>query len=240
MKFVNRDDAVQKLVDIHFSLRSWKSGCTRGSPRQIPLMDNLYGMGKTEFGLRYINECRKILTNPNSNLDSEKKAHEGAIPLVDNLYGMGKTEFGLRYINECRKILTNPNSNLDSEKREFRKELSACRTIRIDVYEGAFVGQEPHFNVVNELILKAVLVQLTRTPSNDVLTSKPEDTWKTYVESLAGALGLHVLFIVIDESGRGFEDPRGELASQKLFTEFSAYVLESWCTASKVHFVVMG
>ncbi|ETP51020.1 hypothetical protein F442_03769 [Phytophthora nicotianae P10297] len=54
MKFVNRDDTVQKLLDIHFFQYQGTQDGVWGNERQIPLADNIHGLGKTEFCLHCI------------------------------------------------------------------------------------------------------------------------------------------------------------------------------------------
>jgi hypothetical protein len=48
------------------------------------------------------------------------------------------------------------------------------------------------------------------------------------------------LFIVLEDAGRGFEDPRGELASRKLFMAFTRIVLKAWLETPMVYFVILG
>ena len=57
--FVNREEAVRKLLGIHrnhFTLRHYMKG---GATPQVAIMDDAYGMGKTMFAGMYIEMCHK-------------------------------------------------------------------------------------------------------------------------------------------------------------------------------------
>ena len=63
MHFVNRDNAIDQLQEVH---RCNYNRQTSGSGGNwlIPLCDNLFGMGKSEFSRQYINRCRSAAFKP--------------------------------------------------------------------------------------------------------------------------------------------------------------------------------
>jgi hypothetical protein len=63
MHFVNRDTAIAQLQDVHrsnYNRQKFHGGCNW----RIPLCDNLFGMGKSEFSQQYINRCRSAAFMP--------------------------------------------------------------------------------------------------------------------------------------------------------------------------------
>jgi hypothetical protein len=65
MHFVNRDNAIAQLQEVHRcnnNRQKFRAGCNW----LIPLCDNLFGMGKSEFARQYINRCRSAAFMPNS------------------------------------------------------------------------------------------------------------------------------------------------------------------------------
>jgi hypothetical protein len=65
MHFVNRDTAIAQLQEVH---RCNYNRQTSGSGGNwlIPLCDNLFGMGKSEFARQYIHCCRSAAFKPNA------------------------------------------------------------------------------------------------------------------------------------------------------------------------------
>jgi hypothetical protein len=65
MHFMNRDTAIAQLQEVH---RCNYNRQTSGSGGNwlIPLCDNLFGMGKSEFSRQYIHRCRSTAFKPNA------------------------------------------------------------------------------------------------------------------------------------------------------------------------------
>jgi len=58
MFFVNRDRAIDQLIEIHnYKYKRAVSKC--GADWEVPLIDNVFGLGKSEFGVHYIKKCRE-------------------------------------------------------------------------------------------------------------------------------------------------------------------------------------
>ena len=56
--FVNRNDATDKLLEVHYDCFNRWNGGGHSEP-QIAFIDDVYGMGKTEFAYKYINNCKE-------------------------------------------------------------------------------------------------------------------------------------------------------------------------------------
>ena len=83
MHFVNRDNAIAQLQEVHRSNYNRQISFS-GSNWVIPLCDNLFGMGKSEFSQQYINRCRSAGFKPEAPINFKEslcRAHTVTITL---------------------------------------------------------------------------------------------------------------------------------------------------------------
>jgi hypothetical protein len=93
--FVNRERAVHGLLEViaHNHARAFGSTPDVGGDYEIALIDQLYGMGKTAFGLNFVNECKKICSSKTacsrtrSVVESVSRARTLHVNLADAFFG---------------------------------------------------------------------------------------------------------------------------------------------------------
>jgi hypothetical protein len=72
LHFVNREDAVNQLRDIH-RINYNRTTDHAGLPFQIPICDHVIGLGKSEFGRNYIRQCRAEMAGRSQQLKGFNK-----------------------------------------------------------------------------------------------------------------------------------------------------------------------
>jgi hypothetical protein len=65
LKFVNRDESIRLLKEIHQDA-FYHARLSGGAALRIPLIDNLEGMGKSQFAAHYISKCAELFEKDDS------------------------------------------------------------------------------------------------------------------------------------------------------------------------------
>jgi hypothetical protein len=59
--FVNREKSIEKLIRVHRKIYGKSTYKGAGPIWELPIMDNVFGMGKTTFAQHYIRQCKSVL-----------------------------------------------------------------------------------------------------------------------------------------------------------------------------------
>ncbi|KAF4148069.1 hypothetical protein GN958_ATG02763 [Phytophthora infestans] len=208
LPFVGRGRAAKKLQSIHYSNFTGARDRSGRTTWQIPLVDNVYGTGKTELGRKYIDQCRQALSNEKPQ-DPE---------------------------NQQELTSREPTQHRQPSQHEFLKQLCSCRTV--------LVRGTPRQFVVPPDLLKAKMNEALATAISELLqpgtmpATNASDAAYDFATELVRVLGP--LFVVLDNVGEAFEDPRGDVVSRERFMDACKNVLVSWTQVPQLHLLVLG
>ena len=61
--FVNREKSIDKLIGVHRKIYGKSTYKGAGPLWELPIVDNIFGMGKTTFAQHYIQQCKRVLSD---------------------------------------------------------------------------------------------------------------------------------------------------------------------------------
>jgi hypothetical protein len=217
MHFVNREEPMLALLRVHIEHYVSRHFGPGGARYQFPLMDSLFGMGKSTFASYFLALLERYISQTKSEFPSANPQ---------------PGEWDDAVIEAIRSKLYPPTKlpKLPSMVTACLDELRAARTVRIVFGKGALLGD--HFTMISTFINES-RVAIHETFGLNL-------AGYTTIASFLAAIPKPV-FIVLDEIGRAFLSPNmTNYESRKAFLNFVETVAIPLTDESGVYYLLCG
>jgi len=212
LHFANRDDATKKLLTIHLKHMIRRLTHSGGYNKIFPLLDSLYGMGKTTFSIKYLALVGRWVREIESQFvhldDAERKLHVA---------------------KRARSILGYDLSRLQ-DVANLLHELRQARTLHIEFTQGGLgsLDTTQQEQKLIEMIHDAAWVQWGAWYKNDQVSC---------LKQCLDQIGIPV-FIIFDEIGSAFQS---EIANQReAFNKFVDCIGTGLLSQSQLYYILSG
>ena len=209
--FVNRETAVNELITVFKDIDAKRAGqAGSGGDYRIPLIDQVFGMGKTEFGLNFVKQCSRLRL---ADYDTTTR---------DVIKKLSKARtLRLHLIDGC---LINPMTT--SEPTDVKDALEAVLRQQII----SFASDKIHTDLAG--ILRNDLEQ-----SCENISFQTSDR---LFKSLMARTNNDPVFVVLDDIGAAFVNDSNVSDRRDKFFEFCRVVLVPWLDCDNLYFLLMG
>ncbi len=212
--FVNRETAVLKLVETlnHNHVRAIT--CNTGLNYKVPIIDQVFGMGKTEFGVHFGHECSKLLSTWR---DSKGK------PSVDIGF--------LESLSRVRSIALYPPESSLSKALEMSDgdRADACETVLKNALSRAV---DNHSTI--SLELSDAFRKRFEDDKNINSTCLDQLIW------LKRKTGDDPIMVIFDDFAAPFSSVSDVKHRKRLFMDFCELILLQWLRTKGIYFIIMG
>ena len=199
--FVNRDETMKALLELHFDHYALRNKPNAGGDMlRFPLMDSLFGMGKSTFANKYLALVEKF-----------------AQSLGNETHALDLKGGGYSFARNCRLAFQSSASETEKDAtdlvikmrgeipliRSFFDEMNHCRTLYLKFYAGTLFDQE-----TRDATLRAAFQVSLRSWG----ITLPDHT-KSFYEIIEFI--PKPVFIAFDEIGQAFDKPNTGLEEQR-------------------------
>ena len=232
LHFVDREVAMKTLLCIHMQILDRRSGINAGAGDKIkyPLLESLFGMGKTTFAKKYLALVERFVLQLKKEVNSEEP---GKVPTEH-------PRVIFRFRSEMRRILQLKEPENDSEESVSEEDVT---------FLGGFLSE---LHDARTLYLDCSTVNLADSKNRDanlvmLLTTALKKQWKLDIDRnkdfilILMDLVEEPVFIIFDEIGSTFVSAGNTQEEQRMiFFDF----VSKYCTAlskiSRVYYLLCG
>ena len=229
LHFVNREQAMLRLLDVHcehFDRRS-KEGMNCGGNIKYPLIDNLFGMGKSRFCQSYLALVARYIAQKNKKFGNEERAIESVVADLN-----GSTTSNGQQLSSSSSGSGTPTVGVREKYAELRDllgELHEARTLYVKFELNSLSGDSWETKFVN--IVRDALGSQWKVNVPD------EVDWrmclKHYIQK--------PVFFVFDEIGKAFAGESKEIHGQrKKFFIFVEQICEPLSQGNGIFYILSG
>jgi len=216
--FVNRDESMKKLLRFHFWLYTNRHASEEGGPMKVyPLLDSLYGMGKSHFAHRYLCLVAKFVRDIVGS-DGEEGYKRITEMFCDTEGFYGHLPFNKSCAHENLKGLLG--------------QLMRARTLKIRLNWGSLAGLNSHQSEEKIMTLISFMV---------------ETKWNVSLPKCSNLLEFFSkipkpVFVVFDEIGAAFESQNGDdiIQPRKEFLFFLRGVCDDMADTEGMFYLLCG
>jgi hypothetical protein len=230
LHFVNREQAMKSLLRVHLSQFARRSHVRAhsGGSIEFPLMDSLYGMGKTTFAWNYLSMVARFISNAKSRFPIDLSDAD-----IDEMVCDTVREAILHHDQASGGGLeSDTNISIDHNKflRPFLAELRGARTLYIDCSGMSLLdGNTRGINLMN--MIKTGLKKWGISNIEDNIT------WSEFIHSRL----YKPVFIVFDEIGSAFRSSNGDLETERNeFFNFVSQYCEPLSKMDEMYYLLCG